>query len=347
MASLLAVAALAYLLPAVAATAARSYVIEDTYIGQGFTTGFFWQNIPDPTDGRVNYTDFNFAQSQGLVSWTSNSFTMRADSTTVLSASGPGRNAQRIVSNKQYTTSVTVLDVQHMPQGCGTWPAFWTTSDSVTWPNAGEIDILEGVNDESPNASTLHTVNGCTMNPSTMMQTGTVPGSNSNCYVGVNSNAGCQVQNNKPNNYGPAFNNNGGGWYVMERTSTMVNVWFWARNDPLVPAEIASGEGQINPAHYGTPYANFPNNNCNLGSVLGPNNIIINLTFCGSWAGSNYPSSCPSTCVNYVNTDPSAFGNAYWQINSLRVYQPGCATNTPTKRDLDSHRHHHQRKQDL
>lgn len=44
---------------------------------------------------------------------------MLADSTTVLNATGPGRNAQRIVSNNQYTTSVIVLDVAHMPQGCG------------------------------------------------------------------------------------------------------------------------------------------------------------------------------------------------------------------------------------
>ena len=30
----------------------------------------------------------------------------------------------------------------------------------------------------------------------------------------------------------------------------------------------------------GTPVAYFPNNQCNLGSYFGVNNIIINLTFC-------------------------------------------------------------------
>ena len=43
---------------------------------------------------------------------------MRADSWTTLAPGGPGRNAVRIQSNKQYTTHVAVLDVRHMPQGC-------------------------------------------------------------------------------------------------------------------------------------------------------------------------------------------------------------------------------------
>lgn len=37
----------------------------------------------------------------------------------------------------------------------------------------GEVDILEGVNDQGPNAVTLHTTAGCTM-PQTQEQTGCV-----------------------------------------------------------------------------------------------------------------------------------------------------------------------------
>jgi beta-glucanase (GH16 family) len=33
-----------------------------------------------------------------------------------------------------------------MPQGCTTWPAFWTVIEDG-WPKSGEIDIIEGVND--------------------------------------------------------------------------------------------------------------------------------------------------------------------------------------------------------
>lgn len=31
-----------------------------------------------------------------------------------------------------------------MPQGCGTWPAFWETSVN-DWPNLGEVDIVRHI----------------------------------------------------------------------------------------------------------------------------------------------------------------------------------------------------------
>jgi beta-glucanase (GH16 family) len=57
-----------------------------------------------------------------------------------------------------------------MPQGCATWPAAWEV-DEGDWPNEGEVDIVEGVNDQTPNQSTLHTSPGCTM-PGSTTQTG-------------------------------------------------------------------------------------------------------------------------------------------------------------------------------
>jgi len=48
----------------------------------------------------------------------------------------------------------------------------------------------------------------------------------------------------------------------------------------------------------GTPVADFPNTSCNIPTYFQENNIIINLTFCGDWAGSVYgQSGCPSNCV--------------------------------------------------
>ena len=49
-----------------------------------------------------------------------------------------------------------------MPEGCATWPAAWETRES-DWPASGKVDIVEGVNNVDPNASTLHTSAGCTM----------------------------------------------------------------------------------------------------------------------------------------------------------------------------------------
>ena len=47
----------------------------------------------------------------------------------------------------------------NLPSGPGTWPAFWTLGNRGTWPNCGEIDIMEHTGN-APNRilGTLHTV---------------------------------------------------------------------------------------------------------------------------------------------------------------------------------------------
>ena len=54
------------------------------------------------------YVDKDTAASENLTYATSDSFVMRADSTSILSADGPGRKSNRIKSNAQYNTHVTV-----------------------------------------------------------------------------------------------------------------------------------------------------------------------------------------------------------------------------------------------
>ncbi|KAG9124208.1 hypothetical protein FRC07_012404 [Ceratobasidium sp. 392] len=189
------------------------------------------------------------------------------------------------------------------------------------WPNNGEIDIIEGVNDQGPNAATLHTSAGCTQ-PATRDQSGTTTGTN--CDAAVNGNAGCGVHAPTANSYGPALNAIGGGWYVMERTTTYIKVWFWPRNSGSVPAAVKSGASSVDTSTFGQPFASFVNSQCDIANKFKGNNIVINLTFCGDWAGNAdvyRASGCPSTCVDYVNNNPAAFKNAYWDIAALRVYQ--------------------------
>ena len=52
-----------------------------------------------------------------------------------------------------------IVDLAHMPAGCGTWPAFWLVGPG--WPNDGEIDIIEGVNNAASDTTTLHSSQGC------------------------------------------------------------------------------------------------------------------------------------------------------------------------------------------
>jgi hypothetical protein len=68
--------------------------------------------------------------------------------------------------------------------------------------------------------------------------------------------------------------------WAMERTTTQISVWFWPRNDGSVPSEVRNGASDVTPGNWGTPVAKFVNNNCDINSKFGPNNIIINLTLC-------------------------------------------------------------------
>jgi hypothetical protein len=102
--------------------------------------------------------------------------------------SGP-RESIRLEGKRRFNRGLFIMDVRHMPTGCGVWPAFWLT-DEANWPVNGEIgtrlfvlfasirgrccprltqsspptpDIVEGVNYQSEAKTALHTTNGCDM----------------------------------------------------------------------------------------------------------------------------------------------------------------------------------------
>lgn len=306
----------------VRATIPGLYYLSDYHVGSEFLKAFQFQAIADPTHGRVNYVNESVALAKNLTYASWDSFVMRADHITVLNASDPGRDSVRIMSYKTYTTHVVIFDIRHMPQGCATWPAAWETGAN-NWPYEGEVDILEGVNDVAPNSMTLHTGPGCTMPATNRTQTGTTETTDCNAFD--NYNAGCGVSAPSMNSYGPAFNENGGGWYAMERTSAYIKIWFWPRNDRSVPLDVSLPIASpiIDTKLWGTPTAYFPNStSCDLAEEFGENNIIINLTLCGDWAGAVFDSDgCPGDCVTYVDENPAAFINAYWDLASVRVYE--------------------------
>ncbi|CAK5267905.1 unnamed protein product [Mycena citricolor] len=299
---------------------AASYSRTQNIVGTGFYDAFDFEAIPDPTHGRVNYVSEATARALNLTYASGNTFILRADSTTVINDASPvGRNSVRIISKSSYSTHVAVFDVVHMPQGCGTWPAIWET-DATNWPRGGEVDILEGVNDQGPDTVTLHTSPGCTM-PGARVQSGTAL--QLDCNTAVNANSGCGVSVGQSLSYGPAFNANGGGWYAIERTTAFISVWFWPRGAGNVPSDVRNGRGTVVTDNWGIPVASFPNTDCNFPQFFDANNIIINLTLCGDWAGNANvyaASGCPATCSSFVNANPAAFAQAYFQFNAINIY---------------------------
>ncbi|KAI9662086.1 MAG: hypothetical protein M1829_006225 [Trizodia sp. TS-e1964] len=263
----------------------------------------------------ASYVDSQTAHANNLVVANAKSAYIGVDYTT---KSTTGRASVRITSKQSYNHGLIIADIAHMPGGiCGTWPAFWTVGPD--WPNDGEIDILEGINENSQNAMTLHTSNGCSVNPGPF--SGTLK--SKNCYnyaPGQGVNEGCQIQDQRTNSYGSGFNAIGGGVYATEWTSDSIKIWFFPRGN--IPADIPAGHP--NPSTWGSPVSSF-GGACTIDQHFKNQQIVFDTTFCGDWAGNTWAqSSCgkkAASCSEFVAQNPAAFKEAFWSINSVKVYQ--------------------------
>ena len=103
------------------------------------------------------------------------------------------------------------------------------------------------MNSISPNAMTLHVGSTCSM-PTERTMLGAPTGNN--CDVNTDGNDGCGVQAPTADSFGPAFNNIGGGWYAMERTTSSISVWFWERNNTAVPTDMSTGASSIDTSNW-------------------------------------------------------------------------------------------------
>ena len=140
-----------------------------------------------------------------------------------------------------------------LPQGCGLWPAFWSFGPS--WPNSGEIDIIEYVNTNTNVTTALHTSYGCDQYSAATDQYTGYAGTK-NCYTGASGqppNAGCGFSGKK-STVGASFNQGGGGVYAMEwDTRQFIRVFYFPRGS--IPQDIQNKKP--NPSLWGKPYARF------------------------------------------------------------------------------------------
>jgi len=290
---------------------AQNYGLKKNYSGSGFFNDWDFFTAGDPTHGTVNYVNQTYAQKMGYISTDGGSVYIGTDFKNVVPASSRGRDSVRLSSKATYRYGLFIMDLNHMPTGCGTWPAWWLVGPN--WPNGGEIDIIEGVNVATNDQTTLHTNNGCDQSKvDKSMYTGHEV--STNCL----GNNGCGIVANMMN-YGAPFNSAGGGVYVMEWTPDFIRTFYFARN--AIPKDILSGNPQ--PNTWGKPYAYFAlGANCP-DSHFVDEVIVINLTYCGDWAGNVFAAQCKNlgNCNTYVKNNPSKFSEAYWRINYVSVFQ--------------------------
>ncbi|KAF2772395.1 hypothetical protein EJ03DRAFT_203471 [Teratosphaeria nubilosa] len=330
------------LLPAaLAALASAQYSLDSSFYGVDFFDNFDFYTDPDPTLGFVQYVNRTFANQTGMLATSDTQAAWGVDNTEFFNPSAAfGRYSVRLTSNQAWTHGLFVLNLAHMPPNqCGVWPAFWTLGTApefdITWPNSGEIDIIEYANTGALNLMSLHTSANeeCTIAGSG--ETGTLL--TNNCSISA-PNGGCSVSAVDAAIEGSDFNSDKGGFYAMEWTSSGIKIWYWPTG--AAPPDLESRDASVpDPTTWGTPVANFQGD-CDFDARFFNHSIVFDTTFCGSYAGNTFAAdSCPlldpsngwTSCNEFVANNPQAYVDAYWQVNWLNVYTtPAVAVPTAT-----------------
>eukprot|EP00923_Selenidium_pygospionis_P007575 GHVN01012968.1.p1 GENE.GHVN01012968.1~~GHVN01012968.1.p1 ORF type:complete len:293 (+),score=39.88 GHVN01012968.1:901-1779(+) len=203
-----------------------------TYTGDSFFNerNFWFFTDNDPTGGYVNYVPRETAALKGYISVDRRKHAViRTDTQSKVLDSARGRDSVRLTSRSTFDDGLIVFSINHMPTGCGTWPAFWTVGHEAEqpWPELGEIDIIEGANNQVYGHNALHTSNGCDMwgvdhltHFDGQWSTAQDGGEARNCYAFADLwNVGCAIDSHEEN-YGAPLNAIKGGYYVMELNRT-------------------------------------------------------------------------------------------------------------------------------
>lgn len=316
-----------------------AYNLVKSYSGQNFFDNWsYYGNYDNLTNGDiiwVNQTVADGSPQLTYINGAGNAIVKVDNSTTV--PYNDKRNSVRLTSNdKLGLGTVIVFDVLHVPFGCSVWPSLWTKAVGNLWPAGGEIDIFEAVNLQTANQMALHTTTGCTKANAT--QTGTT--GNANCDNNSSTGAGCTVIDPSPDSYGAPFAAAGGGVWVTEFAETGINIWFFSRAN--VPSSLSTDS--VDTSTLGTPTGAWPASSCNPSQFFQEQEIVIDITLCGDWAGlSNIISStgCPAlngtnTCYTTYVLNPANYDTAYFEIASVKLFGTSpsvistAAASTPT-----------------
>ncbi|KAG9218256.1 hypothetical protein CCMSSC00406_0005937 [Pleurotus cornucopiae] len=332
-------------------TSVVSYDLVRDYSGQTFFDGwdFFgsWDNL---TLGDVWWLNRNDAFTQGLVHVNdAQRAVLKVDNVSNVPFNEK-RASIRITTQEAYGVgSLWVLDAVHLPFGCSVGLARLldegdgrvarhrsiiitsTVRAAFTDEDAGEIDIMEGINLMTSNQMALHTLPGCTHTtpPNQMGIT-----RENDC----SEPSGCVVAETSPGSLGAPFAAAGGGVWAVQFDVAGVFMWFWGRAN-IPPSVIqATSTSPLDVSQWGPPSASYPSTSCNITQFFSAQNIVLDITLCGSWAGlpEQYTPACGSSgptgiCYNDNVVGPGArFDDAFFEINYLRAYTTGGVAPTPS-----------------
>jgi hypothetical protein len=306
-------------------SAAHYTLVEDLTTAEKFWDAFDFFAGPDPTQGHVKFVDTTTANSSSLAGQIITKYGpaiyMGVD---FKSAAPQGRQSIRLTSKKTHTHALWITDILHAPSVPGGWPAYWLLGQGAEWPLAGEVDIFEQVNNASSNKMTLHTKPGLAISDDLSgMATGSKIATK-NCDVnaaGQDKNVGCGI-GMPAGTFGDAFNQNDGGVFATEVTSTGIKSWFFPRN--ALPQGVDFNDPQST-ENWPKPNALWTAKDVNFDDYFKNLQMIWDITFCGDWAGAVWESSgytaLAPTCKEFVANHPEAFQDAYFATYGTKIFE--------------------------
>jgi len=342
------------------------------YTGSKLLDLFLIYQATDPTQGCVNYKYFsqipndlcNVDSSGNLYIGTAGAnFPVEASTVPIIKNSIP---SIRIYTKEIFNGGLFSFHLLHVPEGMGVWPAIWFSQDpnqtlpdgqQGVWPNNGEFDLFEEINNNSTNQSTLHIggyttkglcpyecqfdggpCSGCfcptdckescgssfcpyTCNPVLTGQI--VQGSNSNCTT-FGSNPGCGIAG-PPNSFGKDFNSTYG-----EKGAVLSMNWEKKTEEEyIITCYFITDLSIINDTTNG-PFSKYPDPSLwssfqyakfdSTSSSTCPfknAQLIINITLCGVWAGAQF-----QNCNDYVSNPVNNLKEAYFKIAKYSYLKP-------------------------
>lgn len=225
------------------------------------------------------------------------------------------RYSAKMETKKKWKYFLALFKFNHFPWGCGVWPAVWTHTPDVGWPNGGELDLMEYCND-IPSRSSFHTglQNHCKLDSSLLNQPGCPQFVDAefyftgdyDCVTNYPTQIGC-APNALPLETGEQLASQpiivGAEW-----TEDYLKVFKMPASEE--PADLAGDAPQPDTwdryviAYY--PFAASERNNpgsCpNPQDVMAAQQLVLNLGFCGDWASKEWRNA--SACAKRPGYTP-------------------------------------------
>lgn len=120
-------------------------------------------------------------------------------------------------------------------------------------------------------------------------------------------------------------------------------VWFFNRSS--IPSALQGNASSFDTKSLGTPVSNWPSTGCDVNTFFRPQQLVFDITLCGdlyvkhlsfkpllcssslsfsAGLSSVFAETCPGDCyVDWVLGSPSNFDNAYFEVQSVKIYESG------------------------